>query len=223
MTCTFPSVSFRGSPRAFTLIELLVVISIIALLIAVLLPALSKARASAQALQGLSNLRQIGLVINLYVNDHDDLLPPIDDPQAPDGAVWLVNSPAYKTWIREYAGSWNNTQARITKCPSYRAMWFNQGNYGLSYLWFAFRPWNKPYHKLQTVNHPGDTLFAVDVHYDGANKLSAEQYLTGPVWAQANPHRRHNGAMNILFGDGHAGPRRALLPYDANARIWSGK
>ena len=63
--------------KAFTLIELLVVISIIALLIAILLPALGAARRSARDLSCLTNLRQLGMVMNQYAYDHhcDDLNP----------------------------------------------------------------------------------------------------------------------------------------------------
>lgn len=57
---------------AFTLIELLVVISIIALLIAILLPTLSAARGAARSIQCGSNLRQIGVAIQIYGNDFDD-------------------------------------------------------------------------------------------------------------------------------------------------------
>jgi prepilin-type N-terminal cleavage/methylation domain-containing protein len=59
----------------FTLIELLVVIAIIILLTAILLPVFSGARAMARRTACVSNLRQIGLALNLYRQDYEELPP----------------------------------------------------------------------------------------------------------------------------------------------------
>ncbi|MEM9883714.1 MAG: type II secretion system protein, partial [Planctomycetota bacterium] len=67
--------NLRPGRRGFSLIELLVVIGIVALLIAILLPALSSAKDAAAKVHCSSQVRQIGIALEVYANDFRDLYP----------------------------------------------------------------------------------------------------------------------------------------------------
>ncbi len=74
--------------RAFTLIELLVVIAIIAILAAILFPVFSRAKEAAKKAACLSNQKQIGLALEMYLNDYDDRLPDRRDLKTTTPGGW---------------------------------------------------------------------------------------------------------------------------------------
>jgi len=67
--------AFASQTRGFTLIELLVVIAIIAILAAMLLPALAKAKESGKEAKCISNLKEIGLCLSMYIDDNGNRVP----------------------------------------------------------------------------------------------------------------------------------------------------
>src|ERR1700690_2238672 len=96
---------------AFTLIELLVVLAIIGILAALLLTAMRTANESGRSTACLSNLHQIGIALQMYVQDNNNHLPVMRDVlagtnQPPDAL------PAVNTVLKDQLGNTN-----VLRCP----------------------------------------------------------------------------------------------------------
>jgi prepilin-type N-terminal cleavage/methylation domain-containing protein len=77
--------------RAFTLIELLTVMAIISILAAIIFPVFARAKAAAKQSTCISNLRQIGDSIEMYMDDSDDIFPSAVDPSDKyDPSMWAA-------------------------------------------------------------------------------------------------------------------------------------
>jgi len=104
--------------HGFTLIELLVVIAIIALLMGILMPALRRVKEQAKQSVCMSNLKQIGLAANLFMQNHDNKLPrgcSDNSDEYPD-KVWFL---LFMPYLGQNAKDGDYRNVKIFRCPSY--------------------------------------------------------------------------------------------------------
>lgn len=112
--------------RAFTLIELLVVLAIIALIAALLFPVISNAREAGRKTRCLSNLRQIGMAIQMYLSDYDETFPMnrFPDAQHPLSHEWGALQGSSYNWKRALLPYLKSVQ--VLECPSNSYRWSSE-------------------------------------------------------------------------------------------------
>ena len=205
----------RRPSKGFTLIELLVVIAIIAILAGLLFPVFAQAKRAAKASVCVSNLRQIGSSIGLYMGDSDDIFPSAldaSDKYSPE--IWESNPEfkdriPYMPMLHEVLQPYLKSK-EIFHCPSdsgTEALEVNftkpfktaptlYATYGSSYFFrteIAFKFMSQTRFKL-----PSD----VNVLFDGAGHWHGDGRALLPndqAYFQLIPKFRYN----VLYGDFH--------------------
>lgn len=171
----------------FTLLELLVVVSVVGVLTALLLPVLSKGRETGRATACLSNLRQVGIGLQLYCDDHGNRLPTMRDrlllqtnePQGqPIAPIETNELPTPDFVLSNYLGN-----VAVLKCPSDHQWFFKTRS---SYAWNSLLN-GQPTDRIQILGMAFKP-HQVPLMYD------KEKFHVA---------RGENKAQNFLYADGH--------------------
>ena len=222
-------------PPGFTLIELLVVIAIIAILAGMLLPALSKAKGKAQAVQCLSNTRQIGMATMLYAGDNHESYPYGVNVKNSAPMSW-TDPTAWHNALLPYLGSSQQNPARAYACPAEKVtesfptpknVQFQVSFRANEHL-FRHTDGNTYKSALRTTQVPApvQTLAVFEKPYDSwqfsmdATELqrirSGWNATGGSLGYLTAGMSRHSGAMSAFAADGHC-VRVKMPPYQPGA------
>lgn len=195
-----PSGFFKNhtTPRpvhGFSLIELLVVISIIAILIGILLPVLSAARARANKVACMSNLRQVGIGIQAYVAGNKEYYPKAK--YMPEPFLSADPDPALNTFLDFYLIDSNpdGKGREIYHCPSDSQAFALSG---MSYMYQASQLGNtfEEFFLVKYFNVPASKI-VISRDFDGG---TFDITPSGQVTIDTFHILR-----NLLFADGHVG------------------
>jgi len=211
------TIKAKSSKRGFTLIELLVVIAIIAILAAILFPVFARARENARRASCMSNLKQIGLGMMMYVQDYDEQYPvgivgdqDVHDPHFLSGSTYCTNMPCGIFSVSDghnssgYYVSWMDLLQPYTKstqifvCPSQQISYY--GGYGYNSYINNLKTLNPPV-KMASLNNPSTTAMLMDCNRPYCVYGSPAQAVFVP---QTRPDcAPHLDGYNMAFADGH--------------------
>jgi prepilin-type N-terminal cleavage/methylation domain-containing protein/prepilin-type processing-associated H-X9-DG protein len=179
LVCDTAALRRRRRHAAFTLIELLVVIAIIGVLAALLLPVMGRAKETARATACVSNLHQIGLALQIYVDGNRNRLPVMRDRLVGTHQPATNAPPGVEVVLRSELGNTN-----VLRCPSDNKGIFEQT--GSSYAWNSLLNGQDADH-LKVLGMNFDP-HAIPVFFDKEDFHAAR----GP-----------DKAVNYLYADGH--------------------